>query len=171
MAVLAGASWKDPLAGKGTLNRLEISRAAASVLTRSTTSRRRSHAQEPEQIVLDLDAADRPLRGHQPERFFHGYYDSYCYLPLYIFADDQLLCARLRPANVDGAAGALDEVKRIVAQLRSRWPKVSVGSCRAPGPEQEERIQRLICEKRPEQPKLAFALWTRSAIMLLIERV
>jgi hypothetical protein len=76
--------------------------------------------------VLDLDATDIPLHCHQPERFFHGYYDSYCYLPLYIFAGDQLLCARLRPANIDGAAGALDEVKRIVAQLRARWPKVRI---------------------------------------------
>jgi hypothetical protein len=85
-----------------------------------------SHAEAPDQIVLDLDATDIPLHGHQPERFFHGYYDSYCYLPLYIFAGDQLLCARLRPSNVDGAAGALDEVKRIVAQLRARWPKVRI---------------------------------------------
>jgi hypothetical protein len=71
-----------------------------------------SQGREPDQIVLDLDATDIPLYGHQPERFFHGYYDSYCYLPLYIFAGDQLLCARLRPSNVDGAAGALDEVSR-----------------------------------------------------------
>ena len=82
-----------------------------------------SHAAMPEQIVLDLDATDIPLHRHQPERFFHGYYDSYCYLPLYIFAGDQLLCARLRPANINGAAGALDEVKGIVAQLRSKWPR------------------------------------------------
>ena len=54
-----------------------------------------SHTTRPEQIVLDLDATDIPLYGHQPERFFHGYYDSYCYLPLYIFSGDQLLCARL----------------------------------------------------------------------------
>jgi len=76
--------------------------------------------------VLDLDATDIPLYGHQPERFFHGYYDSYCYLPLYIFAGDQLLCARLRPANQDAATGSLDEVKRIVAQLRARWPDVKI---------------------------------------------
>ena len=61
--------------------------------------------------MLDLDATDIPLYGHQPERFFHGYYDSYCYLPLYIFAGDQLLCARLRPANQDAAAGSVEEVK------------------------------------------------------------
>ena len=76
--------------------------------------------------MLDLDATDIPLYGHQPERFFHGYYDSYCYLPLYIFAGDQLLCARLRPANQDAAAGTVEEVSRIVAQLRQRWPKVKI---------------------------------------------
>ena len=76
--------------------------------------------------MLDLDATDIPLYGHQPERFFHGYYDSYCYLPLYIFAGDQLLCARLRPANRDAAAGSLEEVQRIVAQLRARWPQVKI---------------------------------------------
>ena len=76
--------------------------------------------------MLDLDATDIPLYGHQPERFFHGYYDSYCYLPLYIFAGDQLLCARLRPANQDAAAGSVEEVKRIVRQLRERWPEVRI---------------------------------------------
>jgi len=76
--------------------------------------------------VLDLDATDIPLHGHQPERFFHGYYDSYCYLPLYIFAGDQLLCARLRPASRDAAAGSVEEVSRIVAQLRQRWPQVRI---------------------------------------------
>ena len=76
--------------------------------------------------MLDLDATDIPLYGHQPERFFHGYYDSYCYLPLYIFAGDQLLCARLRPANQDAAAGSVEEVSRIVEQLRQRWPEVKI---------------------------------------------
>src|ERR1700687_4744934 len=82
-----------------------------------------SHSAAPEQIVLDLDATDIPLYGHQPERFFHGYYNSYCYLPLYIFAGDQLLCARLRPADQDGAAGAVSEVERIVSSIRQRWPR------------------------------------------------
>jgi hypothetical protein len=76
--------------------------------------------------VLDLDATDIPLYGHQPERFFHGYYDGYCYLPLYIFAGDQLLCARLRPANQDAAAGSIEEVSRIVEQLRQHWPEVKI---------------------------------------------
>jgi hypothetical protein len=85
-----------------------------------------SHSSRPEQIVLDLDATDIPLYGHQPERFFHGYYDSYCYLPLYIFAGDQLLCARLRAANKDAAAGSVEEVSRIVAQVRERWPQTRI---------------------------------------------
>jgi len=76
--------------------------------------------------VLDVDATDIPLYGHQPERFFHGYYDSYCYLPLYIFAGDPLLCARLRPAHQDASAGSLEEVARIVAQLRRHWPAVKI---------------------------------------------
>jgi len=67
-----------------------------------------------------------PLHGHQPERFFHGYYDSYCYLPLYIFSGDKLLGARLRPSNVDAAQGALEEVERIVTQLRAKWPRVRI---------------------------------------------
>jgi hypothetical protein len=85
-----------------------------------------SHTAMPEQIVLELDATDIPVYGHQPERFFHGYYDSYCYLPLYIFAGDQLLCARLRPANQDAAGGSVEEVSRIVTQLRARWPEVKI---------------------------------------------
>ena len=71
--------------------------------------------------MLDLDATDIPLYGHQPERFFHGYYHNYCYLPLYIFCGDQLLSVRLRPANQDAAAGSVEEVKRIVEQVRQKW--------------------------------------------------
>jgi transposase len=124
------------LAGKSTLNRLEltgrslryhkISYSAESMDRLLTDLYLESHAAPPVQIVLDLDATDIPLYGHQPERFFHGYYDSYCYLPLYIFAGDQLLCARLRPANQDAAAGSVEEVSRIVTQLRQRWPEVSI---------------------------------------------
>jgi hypothetical protein len=125
-----------PLAGKSTLNRLEligrteryhkIGYSAESIDRLLVDLYIESHAAPPAEIVLDLDATDIPLYGHQPERFFHGYYDSYCYLPLYIFAGDQVLCARLRPANQDAAAGSLDEVKRIVAQLRQRWPEVKI---------------------------------------------
>lgn len=137
MAVLAGRrELEEPLAGKSTLNRLELVGGSKRYHKIDYVPEKidallcdlfmESHTTMPDQIVLDLDATDIPLYGHQPERFFHGYYDSYCYLPLYIFAGDQLLCARLRPANIDAAAGALDEVKRIVAQLRARWPKVRI---------------------------------------------
>jgi hypothetical protein len=96
----------------------QVSTDGGSLLLREAES----HSSRPEQIVLDLDATDIPLYGDQPERFFHGYYGSYCYLPLYIFAGDQLLCARLRPANQDAAAGSVEEISRIVAELRERWP-------------------------------------------------
>jgi len=76
--------------------------------------------------VLDLDATDDPLHGEQEGRFFHGYYGEYCYLPLYIFCEDHLLCARLREANIDGSKGAVDEVKRIVFRLREEWPDVEI---------------------------------------------
>jgi len=127
-----------------------------------------SHLQEPDQIVLDLDATDIPLYGHQPERFFHGYYDSYCYLPLYIFAGDQLLCARLRPSNVDGAAGALDEVKRIVTRLRMQWPKVRIvlradsGFCR------EELMG--WCEAQQNQVDFLFGLARNQRLQKIIGR-
>ena len=127
---------EEPLAGKSTLNRLElvgrtgryhkIGYSAESIDRLLVDLYLESQATPPDEIVLDLDATDIPLYGHQPERFFHGYYDNYCYLPLYIFAGDQLLCARLRPANQDGAAGSLEEVKRIVGQLRQRWPEVKI---------------------------------------------
>ncbi len=137
MAVLSGKRALDqPLAGKSTLNRLELPGGAKRYHKIDYEPEKidallcdlfvESHTTPPEEVVLDLDATDIPLHGHQPERFFHGYYDSYCYLPLYIFAGDQLLCARLRPATRDAAKGALDEVKRIVAQLRLKWPEVKI---------------------------------------------
>ena len=136
-ALLSGKrKLEEPLAGKSTLNRLEligrsqryhkISYSAESMDRLLTDVYLESHAVPLAQIVLDLDATDIPLYGHQPERFFHGSYDSYCYLPLYIFAGDQLLCARLRPANQDAAAGSVEEVRRIVTQLRERWPEVRI---------------------------------------------
>jgi hypothetical protein len=137
LGLLSGKRELDePLAGKSTLNRLEltgrspryhkISYSSESMDRLLTDLFVESHSAAPDQIVLDLDATDIPLYGHQPERFFHGYYDSYCYLPLYIFAGDQLLCARLRPANQDAAAGSVEEVKRIVTQVRERWPEVRI---------------------------------------------
>ncbi len=85
-----------------------------------------AHPVPPTEIVLDLDATDDPIHGAQEGRFFHGYYGCYCYLPLYIFAGEHLLCARLRPANIDASAGALEEVDRLVAQLRAAWPTVRI---------------------------------------------
>ena len=128
------------LAGKSTLNRLERTRADATAATRyakivyDTAAIERffvaaflaAHATPPAEIVLDLDATDDPLHGNQEGRFFHGYYRAYCYLPLYIFCGDFLLCAKLRRADGDGAAGAVEEVARIVAQIRARWPQVRI---------------------------------------------
>ena len=142
MAVLAGkleARRNDcaPLAGKSTLNRLEHSRPEPSRYAKISADADAiealfvelfldAHAKAPAQITLDLDATDDPLHGHQEGRFFHGYYDTYCYLPLYVFCGRHLLAAKLRRANIDGAAGAADEVARIVRQLRSRWPRVRI---------------------------------------------
>ncbi|HKB46938.1 MAG TPA: IS1380 family transposase, partial [Ktedonobacterales bacterium] len=85
-----------------------------------------AHSAAPPQITLDLDATDDPLHGHQEGRFFHGYYDNYCYLPLYVFCGRHLLASKLRPANIDGSAGSVEEVARIVARIRQRWPEVRI---------------------------------------------
>ena len=135
--VLSGKrELEEPLAGKSTLNRLElvgrsgryhkIGYSAQAIDQLLGDLYIESHTAPPAEIVLDLDATDIPLYGHQPERFFHGYYGNYCYLPLYIFAGDQLLCARLRAADRDAAAGSAEEVRRIVEQLRRRWPQVKI---------------------------------------------
>jgi hypothetical protein len=142
MAVLGGklaARRADcaPLAGKSTLNRLELSRAqptryhkisydAAAIETLFVDLFVDAHSAPPPQITLDLDATDDPLHGQQEERFFHGYYDSYCYLPLYVFCGRHLLAARLRPANIDASAGSVEELARIVTQIRRRWPKIRI---------------------------------------------
>jgi len=80
----------------------------------------------PRQIIIDLDATDAPVHGEQEGRFFHGYYDCYCYLPLYIFCGRHLLAAKLRPANIDAAAGSVEELDRVVRQIRRRWPRVRI---------------------------------------------
>jgi hypothetical protein len=142
MAVLGGkleARRADcaPLAGKSTLNRLELSREeptryhkishdAAAIEGLFIDVFLDAHAAPPPQITLDLDATDDPLHGHQEGRFFHGYYDTYCYLPLYVFCGRHLLAAKLRPANIDASAGSIEEVARIVAQIRRRWPQVRI---------------------------------------------
>ena len=129
-----------PLASSSTLNRLELSEP-----TTAPSHRYRkiagdpgaldrllvdvfveSYPKPPREIWLDLDATDDPLHGQQEGGFFHGYYKCYCYLPLYIFCGDHLLCARLRPSNIDGAAGSVDELTRIVAQIRESWPTTRI---------------------------------------------
>ena len=128
----------QPLAGKSTLNRLELTPADSPLedryhkITYSSAALDRllvdifleSYAQAPRQIVLDLDVTDTPLYGQQEDRFFHGFYRDYCYLPLYIFCGDHLLCARQRASNQDASAGCREEVERMVKQIRERWPKV-----------------------------------------------
>lgn len=127
-------------AGKSTLNRLELTPANADAKARYkkivydadamdrllTDLFLEAHEQPPGRVVLDLDATDDPVHGNQEGRFFHGYYREYCYLPLYIICGEFVLCARLRSSNIDASAGALEEVKRIVAQIRAKWPEVEM---------------------------------------------
>ena len=126
-----------PLAGKSTLNRLELSRPeptryarlaadTAAIETLFVDLFLGAHAKAPRQIILDLDATDDPLHGHQEGRFFHGYYDCYCYLPLYVFCGRHLLAAKLRRSDIDASAGATEEIARIVGQIRARWPRVRI---------------------------------------------
>lgn len=127
------------LAGKSTLNRLERTLCTETETTRYhkiTHDQERiadtfveifldAHSKAPDSITLDLDATDDVIHGKQEGGFFHGYYNAYCYLPLYIFAGRHLLCAKLRPSNIDASAGSLEEVRRIVSQIRERWPEVA----------------------------------------------
>jgi hypothetical protein len=131
---------REVLAGKSTLNRLELTPATATAKARykkivadhAAVDRLfvdvflAAHRQAPQQIILDLDATDDPLHGNQEGRFFHGYYGHYCYLPLYIFCGEFLLGARLRPSNIDASAGSVEELKRIVKQIRAVWPEVRI---------------------------------------------
>jgi hypothetical protein len=171
----------EPLAGKSTLNRLELNDGAASRYSKITYWRDaidellveifvEAHATAPEEIVIDVDTTDVELHGHQEGRFFHGYYDEYCYLPLYIFCGEHLLGVRLREANIDASAGSLREIERIVGQIRRHWPKVRIvlrgdsGFCRDElmswcedhevqfvfGFARNERLRRLIAEPMAE---------------------
>jgi hypothetical protein len=188
MAVLAGklkARRKRcaPVAGKSTLSRLEhapeegvafappryhkISHDARAIEDLFVTLFLEAHRRPPQRIILDLDATDSPLYGHQEGRFFHGYYDCYCYLPLYIFCGRHLLAAKLRRSNIDASAGAVEEVARLVAQIRSRWRKVEIWLRADSGFAREElmawceenrvqyvfglaRNERLVAQIRPE---------------------
>jgi hypothetical protein len=143
LAILAGKlearrAGCAPLAGKSTLNRLEhapagepgryhrIGHDGAAIEALFVDLFLDAHRSPPRQIVLDLDATDVPLHGHQEGRFFHGHYDCHCYLPLYVFCGRHLLAAKLRRSNIDGSAGALEEVERIVGRIRARWPRVRI---------------------------------------------
>jgi hypothetical protein len=136
--ILAGREELDePLAGKSTLNRMELGAGTKDRYKKITFWKDaidellvklflESHETAPAEIILDVDTTDLPLHGKQEGRFFHGYYDNYCYLPLYIFCGEQVLCARLREANHDAAFGSLPEIQRIVAQIRAAWPQVKI---------------------------------------------
>ena len=144
LAVLAGKlspvlrSDCEALAGKSTLNRLEhmpkrhgskyhkIDCDGARVDALLVDLFLEAHERAPRKIVLDLDNTDIPLHGEQEGRFFHGYYDNYCYLPLYVFCGRHLLLARQRRANLAGSDGAVAEMARIVAQIRGKWPRVRI---------------------------------------------
>jgi hypothetical protein len=136
--ILAGREALDePLAGKSTLNRLELGTGSNDRYKKITFWRDaidellvqvfiESHPSAPAEIVLDVDTTDLPLHGKQEGRFFHGYYDHYCYLPLYVFCGEHVLCSRLREANHEASFGCLAEVRRIVAQIRAAWPEVKI---------------------------------------------
>jgi hypothetical protein len=135
-----GQNRGKPLAGKSTLNRLELTPTGANADSRYQKIVARhseleqsfveifieQHQTPPREIVLDLDATDDPVHGHQLGRFFQGYYREYCFLPLYIFCGQYPLCARLRPADIDASAGSLKQVQRLVARLRQQWPQVII---------------------------------------------
>ncbi len=142
--VLAGRDELErPLAGKSTLNRLELGDGTEDRYKKITFWKQgvdellvsvfiESQEKAPEEIVLDVDTTDLPLHGEQEGRFFHGYYDSYCYLPLYIFCGEHVLCARLRQSNSDAYTGSLAEIQRIIRQIRAAWPEVRIilrGDC------------------------------------------
>ncbi len=170
------------LAGKSTLNRLELTPAGADQDSRYkkitcrthdverllVTLLLQAHPRPPERIVLDLDATDDPIHGHQLGRFFHGYYREYCYLPLYIFCGDHLLCARLRPADIDASAGAVKQLQRIVAQIRRAWPEVRI-TIRADSGFCREAIM-AWCEANGVDYVLGLAQNTRLVAMIAAEQ-
>jgi len=139
-AAFGTTEGRRALAGRNTLNRLELTPSGATPTSRYKKIVHHSskieaffvdtflqlHPEAPEEIVLDVDATDNPLHGHQLGRFFHGYYQNYCYLPLYIFCGDHLLCARLRPADIDASLGTVKQLNQIVMRLRAHWPDVRI---------------------------------------------
>jgi len=139
LAVMAGKAepGTDLLAGKSTLNRMELGTGTPSRYKKITFWRDsvdellvdiflEAHPVAPVQIVMDIDTTDMALHGNQEEKFYHGYYKHHCYLPLYIFCGDHVLCSRLRPSSIGPAVGSRREVSRIVKQIRQRWPDVVI---------------------------------------------
>jgi Transposase DDE domain group 1 len=139
LGVMAGKAQPgtEALAGKSTLNRMELGTGIATRYKKITFWRDsvddllvdvflEAHSVAPQQIVLDIDTTDMALHGNQEGKFYHGYYKHYCYLPLYIFCGDHVLCARLRPSSIGPAVGSRKEVERIVQQIRQRWPEVEI---------------------------------------------
>jgi hypothetical protein len=138
LQVLAGKPQQDgPLAGKSTLNRMELGDGSPDRYKKITYWRDsmdellvdvfvEAHAMPPEQIILDIDTTDVALHGNQEGRFYHGYYDHYCYLPLYVFCGEHVLCARLRRSNIDPSMGSVKEIARIVERIRAAWPQVQI---------------------------------------------
>jgi hypothetical protein len=136
--ILAGREeLEEPLAGKSTLNRMELGAGTKDRYKKITFWKNamdellvkvflESYQKAPDEIILDVDTTDLPLHGKQEGRFFHGYYDCYCYLPLYMFCGEQVLCVRLREANHDASFGSLQEIRRIVAHIRVAWPAVKI---------------------------------------------
>lgn len=136
------------LAGKSTLNRLELTAPDYDGSPRQKDSKKpetkkivvdpesidallvdlflEAHQQAPDRIILDLDATDDRLFGKQEGRFYHGYYRDYCYLPLYVFSGEHLLCSRLRTSNIDASADSVEELEPVVARIRQHWPAVKI---------------------------------------------
>jgi hypothetical protein len=136
------------LAGKSTFNRLELTAPDYDGSPRQKESNKpetkkivvdpesidallvdlflEAHGQAPKQIILDVDATDDLLYGKQEGRFYHGYYKDYCYLPLYVFCGEHLLCSRLRRSNTDASADSVEELEPLVARIRQRWPAVQI---------------------------------------------
>src|SRR3974390_3361811 len=170
LGVLAGKrDLSEPLAGKSTLNRLElhppgspaaerynkIAYAPEAIDELLVTLFLESPRKAPRSIILDLDATDTPLHGKQEARFFHGYYNHYCYLPLYVFCGDQLLCARLRPSNIDASAGSREEVDGVSTQIRKAWPHTRISLRAGSGFCREELMA--WCEKHAVDYVFGFA--------------
>jgi hypothetical protein len=139
LRVVAGKAepGQEALAGKSTLNRMELGDGRPNRYKKITFWRDaiddlllevflEAHGTAPEQIILDIDTTDFAIHGEQEGRFYHGYYDHYCYLPLYVFVGEHVLCARLRPAHIDPSAGSRKEIERIVKRIHAQWPEVKI---------------------------------------------